>query len=165
MNQIFDEFMAKNYRVFLWYCSQTKGQKPEDADEIVGEAFCRLHLIWKQRQDYDEIKNKKWMYNTIDNIIKEYARMRRKHLADNIDDYVDLIPDASSIDENLEYLDYVTAIESELSESDIELFRLCYIERIPYSQICQRLNINDQALRTRISRLRKRIEKILAKQK
>ena len=73
MNQIFDEFMAKNYRVFLWYC-QNQGQKPEDADEIVGEAFCRLHLIWKQRQDYDEIKNKKWMYNTIDNINKEYIR-------------------------------------------------------------------------------------------
>ena len=165
MNQIFDEFMAKNYRVFLWYCSQPKGQKPEDADEIVGEAFCRLHLIWKQRQDYDEIKNKKWMYNTIDNIIKEYARMRRKHLADNIDDYVELIPDASSIDENIDYQEYVTTIESELSESDIELFRLCYIERIPYSHICKRLKISDQALRTRISRLRKRIEKILEKQK
>ena len=165
MNLIFDEFMEKNYRTFLWYCIHTKGQKPEDADEIVGEAFCRIHFIWIERKDYDEIKNKKWMYNAIDNIIKEYKKKLKKHLSDNIDDYVDLIPDASSIDENLEYQEYVTAIESELSESDIELFRLCYIERIPYSQICIRLNINDQALRTRISRLKKRIKKILEKRK
>ena len=165
MNQIFDEFMEKNYRIFLWYCTQTKGQKPEDADEIVDEAFGRLHFIWNQRKDFDEIKNKKWMYNAIDNIIKEYKRNRIKHISDNIDDYADLIPDASSIDENLEYQEYVKAIELKLNESDIELFRLCYIERIPYSQICKRLNINDQALRTRISRLRKRIEKIIEKRK
>lgn len=165
MNQIFDEFMKKNYRIFLWYCTQTKSQKPEDADEIVGEAFCRLHFIWKQRKDYDELKNKKWMYNAIDNIIKEYKRNRKKHFSDNIDDYVDLIPDISSIDENIEYQEYVTAIKSELSESDIELFQLCYFERIPYSLISKHLNIKDEALRTRISRLRKRIEKILEKPK
>ena len=165
MKNSFDTFMSKNYQTFFWYCNRTMSQTAEDADEIVSEAFCRMYFIWEQRKDYDEIKNKKWMYHAIDNIIKEYKRKRKKHLSDNIEDYVDLIPDAAYIDENIEYQECITAIESELSKSDTEIFRLCYIERIPYSQICKRLNINDQALRTRISRLRKRIEKIVEKRK
>ena len=48
-------------------------------------------------------------------------------------------------------------------ESDRELFQLVYVEEKSYSEICEKLKIESQPLRTRISRLKARIKKILKK--
>ena len=157
----FEDFMSRSYRIFCLYCTHTRGQKPEDADEIVCEAFARLYRIWGERFGCDERLNKKWMYNAIDYIILEYSRQRRGEQTEPLEDWGERIADPAQIDEDLLYRDYIAGIERELSEDDRALFRCLYIECIPYDALCARLNISSGALRTRVSRLKNRIAGIL----
>ena len=162
IDKLFDDFMRANYNKFVVYCV-SKGQTAADADEIVSEALSRLYSKWIERYHENEATNKKWMNNAIGYIIMEYARMNEKHESDNIDDYTDFLPEKTEIDENLKYMELIKSVETGLSESDCKLFHLLYVVGKGYSEICDELNINNQALRTKISRLKYRIEKILKK--
>ncbi|MBQ7298781.1 MAG: sigma-70 family RNA polymerase sigma factor [Clostridia bacterium] len=164
-NRIFEDFMSQSYRMFYRYCQHTRGQTPEDADEIVSEAFARLYRIWEERQGYDERLNKKWMYNAMDYIILEYSRARQMRPTEPLDAYCEQLSDPAQIDDDLNYRDYVAGIERELGDADRELFRLLYIDHTAYSDARARLNISDGALRTRISRLRDRLAVILKRKK
>ena len=165
MSESFDSFMKTNYNKFMVYCV-SRGQNPTDSDEIVSEAFIRLYAKWSERCFFEEQQNKKWMYNAINYIIKEYYRNNKKHEVENIDDYAEFLPDnrimsGIDVDENLIYTEFIKNIEQRLSESDRKLFHLAYIQDKSYSDICKELNINNQSLRTKISRLKDRIKKIL----
>ena len=60
MDEYFEVFMRENYRKFVAYCI-SRGEDFADADEIVGEAFVRLHTKWNERCSFDKDQNKKWM--------------------------------------------------------------------------------------------------------
>ncbi len=163
MEEYFEAFMRENYRKLVAYCI-ARGEEPADADEIVGEAFVRLHTKWDERWCSDKEQNKKWMYNTIEYIRKEYKRKARKWETDDIENYSAYLPDDTDIDENLRYEELLQTIEQGLSETDRELFHLAYVKEQSYSEICEALKIGNQPLRTRISRLKARIAKILKKE-
>lgn len=162
MDEYFEAFMRKSYKKFVSYCI-SRGENSADADEIVGEAFVRLHIKWSDRCGYDEEHNKKWMYNTIGYIMKEYKKKSRKLEADSIEEHSEYLHISTEIGENLRYEELLQTIEQNLSESDKKLFHLAYVEEKSYSEICEELKIENQTLRTRISRLKSRIEKILKK--
>ena len=162
MDEYFEVFMRENYRKFVAYCI-SRGEDSADADEIVGEAFVRLHTKWNERCSFDKDQNKKWMYNTIEYIRKEYKKNSRKTEADDIDEHSEYLADGTEIDENLRYEELLKTIGQGLGESDRELFQLVYVEEKSYSEICEKLKIESQPLRTRISRLKARIKKILKK--
>lgn len=167
MRDAFEEFMAKNYNTFMAYC-MAWGQNVADADEIVDEAFVRLYAHWSERSLYDEIHNRKWMYNAIQYIILEYDRKNQKHIAENIEDYTDILIEertsvGADVGEDLQYAEFVQMIADGLRKNDKTLFYMAYIEEKSYAEICKILGISSQSLRTRISRLKKRIEKILKK--
>ena len=123
----------------------------------------RLHTKWNERCSFDKDQNKKWMYNTIEYIRKEYKKNSRKTEADDIDERSEYLADGTEIDENLRYEELMKTIGQDLGESDRELFQLVYVEEKSYSEICEKLKIESQPLRTRISRLKARIKKILKK--
>mgnify|MGYP002682141810 FL=1 len=103
------------------------------------------------------------LYNTIEYIRKEYKKNSRKTEADDIDERSEYLADGTEIDENLRYEELMKTIGQDLSESDRELFQQVYVEEKSYSEICEKLKIESQPLRTRISRLKARIKKILKK--
>lgn len=165
MTETFENFMRAYYQLYLSYCI-SRGPNPMDADEIVNEAFFRLFRKWEERYSFDLQQNKKWMYCTIENVIKEYKRKNRKHASEDIELYAESIPEErysplTDAEEKIAYQELVTEIEAGLNEGDKTLFHLAYVEEKSYSEICDTVNVNDQALRVRIFRLRKRIEKIL----
>lgn len=164
MKNSFPDFMKANYNIFMSYC-RSRGQPYADSDEIVSEAFARLWSKWDERSGAGEALNKKWMYNAIGYIILERQRRpENQHRSENLDDFAELLSDGGEIDELVNYKELVGTIEKALSGSDRELFRLVYIKRANYPEIAEQLNISSQALRTRISRLKDRIEKILKNQ-
>ena len=136
MDEYFEVFIRENYRKFVAYCI-SRGEDFADADEIVGEAFVRLHTKWNERCSFDKDQNKKWMYNTIEYIRKEYKKNSRKTEADDIDEHSEYLEDGTEIDENLRYEELLKTIGQDLSESDRELFQLVYVEEKSYSEVCE----------------------------
>ena len=51
---------------------------------------------------------------------------------------------------------------SELSESELELYSLFYVEKKTSKEIAEKLNVSDQAVRMRLSRLREKLRTIIA---
>ena len=47
--------------------------------------------------------------------------------------------------------------------SDKELFRLVFLVGLQRQELCERFGINDQALRTRISKLKERMKRTILK--
>ncbi len=154
--------MDEHYKIFVAFCI-SRQKNHNDVDDIVSEAFERLHEKWAERCKYSESLNKKWMYNAICYIIKEYDRKNKKHSAENIDDYAEILSEESNLEKKERYEMLVETLERGLSDDERELFRLVFIKKKPYSKICEILEINNQALRTRVSRLRKRLQEILQK--
>lgn len=157
MDDLFEKFMQDNYRLFIAFCIARR-KSHNDADDIVNEAFVRLHKKWPERCGIAEAYNKKWMYNAICFIIKEFERDDKRYKAENIDDYAEILSEESDLEKKERYEDLIEALEEGLSDGERNLFKLVFIEKKPYPQICSILGINDQALRTRISRLRKRLQ-------
>ena len=154
MDDLFDKFMREHYRIFVAFCI-SKQKSHNDADDIVSEAFERLYMKWPERCECSEHQNKKWMYNAICYIIMEYKRDNEDRTAENIDDYMEFLSNESDLKSKDRYEDLVEELEQGLSNSERELFKLVFIDRESYPSICEKLGIKNQALRTRISRLRK----------
>ena len=87
----FEQFYISACGTMLYYC-RSRGQKSEDADEIVYEAFVRMWRTWDRCSSLDSIRRKKWMFSTIDNIIRE---RRKKHapMTEDIDDHIEELED------------------------------------------------------------------------
>lgn len=152
---MFNEFHMQNYNIMFRFC-KSKGQNEKDAEVITSEAMHRLWLIG--------INDKKWMYKTIQYIIKEYHRKSNANLVENIDDHTYVLSDDGNIDQIIEierYIIYIRNIQAQLDENEKELFKLAFIEKISYPEIIENLNITSSTLRSRISRLRKKLRPIM----
>lgn len=143
---------------------KSKGQNEKDAEEITSEAMHRLWLVWDKRYDFSEIDNKKWVYKAIQYIIKEYYRKSEANLVENIDNHLYVLSDDGNIDRIIEterYINYTRNIQGQLDENEKELFKLAFIEKNSYPEIIENLNITSSTLRSRISRLRKKLRPIM----
>ncbi len=160
MDDIFSDFMMKYQKRCIAYCLAKK-QTKEDSVEIVNEAFLRLWTICTEKAYFDDAFMLKWVFNAIDYIILEYSRYNKKHYAERLDNDSDAFVDPKEADEHLMYQEVIVFIESHLNENEQLLFKFVFIDKKPCKEIERILKIKNQALRTRLSRLRDKIEKII----
>ena len=82
----FEQFYKSTYVIMLYYC-KAMGQKDEDADEIVDEAFVRMWRAWDRCAELDVESRRKWLYNAIKYV--SFERYKKcGPLVEDIDDYI-----------------------------------------------------------------------------
>lgn len=156
--------MRDNYKRFYAFCASRRDSHGDtDADDIVSEAFMRLYEKWPEIFRYTDEYLIQWMYKAITLIINEYKRNAPKHDTVSLDDYAEILTTGNDADKACKYNDLIEALENDMSASEKELFRLAFLEGHSHQELCEIFGIKDQALRTRISRLKARMKRTILK--
>lgn len=157
----FDDFCKNTYSLMVNYC-KSRGQKQEDAEEIVNDAYSRMWRAWDICADLETVKRKKWLYHTIDYIILE---QNKKHIPNTktIDEYVerlrlDVDDGISKAFENMKYEIYIKRARETLTESERQIFDAIVVKQQTYREAANEMGISEDAVRARMVRLRKRID-------
>lgn len=107
------------------------------AEDLVQEAFLRLHQVW------GDIENPRaWLYRSLRNLALNYLRDHRREtdMPEEEPPGDDVIPlDAMG---RLEAVGVVRTLLAELPREDRELIRLKYHENLKYHEISQRTGLN-----------------------
>lgn len=106
------------------------------AEELVQEAFLRLHQIWS------EVENPRgWLYRSLRNLALNHLRDHsRETLVDQPEDQAhEVTPDATA--GRMEAIGMVRMLVSELSTEEQDLLRLKYQEDLKYQEISKKTGI------------------------
>lgn len=157
----FETFFINTYRIMVAYC-KSHGQSHEDSEEIVNDAYSRMWRVWDECADRDDPGRKKWLYNTIDNIMRERNRKYELQTFD-IDMYVDILDNGDDDElktafENFKYDIYARRVKKVLSKSECEIFEQIVIKQRTYREASDELGIREDAVRARIMRMREKIK-------
>lgn len=160
----FDLCYRKQYPAIFAFCL-SRGLCRADAEESASETFVRLWNRADEMDGRDELEIKKWLYVTAGNVVKEYRRRAMRTQTVPLEELEGVLPDGDSDSahaiEQEQYRHYLARLERELNESEWELFRLAFLEQMPYERVVRELNLRPDALRARIMRLRKKLRSIL----
>ena len=158
----FECFYQSTYVAMHNYCKH-RGQKDEDADEIVDEAFVRMWHTWDRCSALDNIRRKKWIFSAIDNIIRE---RRKKHtpVIEDIDDHIEELEDKVGDElnrafEKIKFDIYVDRIKEILPPSEWETFEEIVIKQHDYKEAAEKLGRSISVVYLQMARIRKKIEK------
>ena len=159
----FECFYQSTYVTMHNYC-KFSGQKNEDADEIVDEAFVRMWRTWDRCFALDNIRRKKWMFSTIDNIIRERKKKHNPTIED-IDDHIEELEDEVSDElnrafENIKFDIYVDRIKEILPPGEWETFEEIVIKQHDYKEAAEKLGRSISVVYLQMARIRKKIEKM-----
>lgn len=162
--EIADEYYKEIYAYCLSYadCSET------EAEDITQNVF----LTFQQKLDKLENTNiRSWLMKTAKNKTREFFRQKEK-----ADKLVPLDPDSLPTDDMFVCIDRYFAEIDEVSDEYIEkckelilktltkkeyeLYNKVFIEKKKYSQVAEELNITENNVSVRVSRLRKKIKNL-----
>lgn len=159
--------LAENYADLLKYSTYKLDGDEGAADGCIQDM---LLLALSQARLVSRHKNiEGWFFKTLSNIIKRKIRERNsKYTLIDLEDAISLLPyELPSFDEPDMSDDDIARIKndclSELSESELELYGLFYIKKLPSKKIAEKLSVSDQAVRMRLSRLREKLRSIIAR--
>lgn len=157
----FEDFLINTYDIMVAYC-KSHGQSHEDSEEIVNDAYNRMWRVWDECADRESLGRKKWLYNTIDNIIRERKRKHELQTYD-IDMYIDIIDNGDDDElkiafENFKYDIYTNRAEKVLSKSEYEIFDQIVIKQRTYKEASDELGIREDTVRARMMRMREKIK-------
>ena len=126
-----------------------------DADEIVAEVF---GVAWRRISEVPR-RALPWLYGVGQNVIREHYRseQRRARLQQALGQEGS---GRSGFDRTEAVLEALLSLE----DSDQEILRLVAWEQLPPREAAEVLNINDAALRMRLTRARRRLRVALAEQ-
>jgi len=122
------------------------------AEELVQEAFLRLHKVW------DQVENPRgWVYRCLRNLALNALRDRPRETA--------MGEEPASPDERLpretlgrnEAIGTVRMLLSEMAEEDRDLIRLKFLEELPYEEISRRTGLSVSNVGFRLHRVLKQL--------
>jgi len=157
-----EKVSEENYILIYKYCKSRLNASESDSYDITNDVFLLLCEKWDHLEK-DNIKA--WLYRTADNRLMEFSRKNRKTMNEftYIDDLDDFTINNLSYEQNFNYMSdddiekNKDEILNELPGKDRKLFEMVFIEKLPYETICKELSISKDNLRTRVYRLRQKI--------
>lgn len=139
-----------------------------DADDLIQETYLRMYRA--REQLYNRPEMIKWLIVTLEHLTSNRLRVRKTYIKHNIvnADRETLLEFCSSnpyenvdhafIDEDRKQLNKIAA---QLGADKLELLSEYYLDKVPLAELAERENISPDAMKMRISRLRKKCIKIL----
>lgn len=145
-------------RIYSYAAQRVRG---ENAKDIVADTF---ETVWRKLDEApaDSEACAAWIFKIAQyKILQEYQRIKRKH-HDNrfIEDFSPKARLEGDVAEVVVDRDLGSAIYRGLRERERELFDLVFVMDMPKPQICAVMNVSPGALKTRLSRLRDKLESL-----
>lgn len=152
LNNLFIETVSEN-KTAMFRLAYTMVFNIEDAEDIVSEA------ILKAYSHLSELKNKSkmkaWLFQILVNESKTYLKKRNR---------MELVEDSSLFlekEESNEKSQDLLEIVCQLKDSFREVVILYYFEEFPVKEIAKILNISEGTVKSRLSRARMELKKVL----
>ena len=156
--------VADLYYDDIYHLCFSRLKSENDAEDVTQEVF----LFFQEHNDGLEDANMKaWLYAVANNKIKEQFRIIAKREKELIYGMVFGSQTSAEILYEMEEENKVTAEEleekkksilSSLSEKELELFEMVYVKHMEYEELAKAFNATENAVRTRVYRLRLKIK-------
>lgn len=160
-DKILDE-CCREYKTYLFkYAFLRTGNDKDAAEDCVQEA---LMIFYKRLLKGEEFEHPKaFLYRTVDNLIKEFLREKKKQTDKQIPLDSNEAESIGSFDKHFENIDerveneIIANVISTLSENDKQIYISRYVENLSVKEISEKLSISVSAVTTRLLRLRERV--------
>lgn len=136
----------------VWRVCFSYLHNPDDADDMVQEAFVRL-MSYSPSFD-DEKQERAWMIITASNLCKNKLKSEERR-CDSLDDHMELAVEEPIPDNSL------TPLISRLNENYKTIVCLHYYEGYHVKEIAELLNISKAMVKTTLHRARKKLKEML----
>lgn len=145
---------ARKLKTFL----RRRGQTPEDAEDLVQEAFLRLHTFLATGRQVE--KTDGFLLRTARNLAIDQSRRRRSEKRDDLEtveldqlpitDLADAPEEVYAAAERLERMS--AALETKIGRRAREVFFLHRLEGFTHEEIAKRLNVSVRTIEKDIAR-------------
>ena len=154
-----EDVTERYYKEIYCYC-----RRHVDTDDLAYELTQSVFLrLCEQYRTVDRERVRAWLYRVACHLCADYYRAeyrRREWTAPMPPELADHAPTAEEGFCAVETADAVTVLLSRLNESDQQLFDERYRQSLTYEEIAQRRNTTAAAIRKRISRMRRKLQKL-----
>ncbi len=143
-------------------------KSPEDAEEVVQDAFTKMYLYADKYHPQEGASFSSWMYTILNRVA--YTKYRTKSAewgkrAELEPEHYESLPDArAEFLEDLSIRDEVIAALSKLPETAAKILRLQFIEGKSQEEIAKAENLSVPAVKTRIHRAKKLFKQVYDEQ-
>ena len=154
-NKIIDDFTPYIKKIINNMVSEAL--TPEDKEEILLDVF---FILWKNKDNIQNSLNS-YIAGITRNLVKE--KLKKKKITYNISDYENDIC-YYDIETSSEEIEAITRIEMEfknIKKIDLDIINMFYYSSMSLKSIAKELNISEFNVANRLSRVRKKIKKMI----
>lgn len=150
-SDIIAEEYSRNRRALMNYCSYVTGDR-DAAKEIVQESF--LRLAGKIKESGIPTSTKDWLFICARNLCFKLLRSDKTRAA-----YLPLLENSQN-EQSAEDRRFIQEVLGRMNAEDRDLILLREVEQYSISEIAQLIEISGGAVRTRLHRIRKRMQEL-----
>lgn len=151
--------LVRRHEAALLRRARTILRSPEDAEEVVQDAFTKMYLYADKYQPQEGATFSSWMYTILNRVAYTKYVARRKEggrRAELEPEHYESLPDArAEFLEDLSIRDEVIAALSRLPETAAHILRLQFIEGKSQEEIAEKEGLSVPAVKTRVHRAKK----------
>jgi RNA polymerase sigma-70 factor (ECF subfamily) len=161
--------LVRRYEAALLRRARTVLWSPEDAEEVVQDAFTKMYLYADKYSPQEGATFSSWMYTILNRVAYTKYALRRKEggrTAELEPEHYEALPDnRAEFLEDLSIRDEVIAALSKLPETSAKLLRLQFIEGKTQEEIAVKEGLSIPAVKTRVHRAKKLFKEVYNEQK
>lgn len=156
---VFVELYEETYRQVLAYCRR-RTRTPADAEDVLASTYL---VAWRHIEDVADARTPlAWLYGVARRTLANHRRGldRRQRLIEKLEGASR--PEGLNPLTSTEWAERVRAVDralASLPETDQELLALAAFEELPYKRIAEALDTTTPAIRTRLYRARRRLQR------
>ena len=168
----FDEAYLKHFPAITAYCFYRNGKDQYLAEEATAKAFEVLYKKWDTLRSHDEKVLRSWLIKAAENTMKEVGRKQPSSYEPLDEPWCQDLVDEQQyknggyydyFDERQKFLDYASDLEKSLELETKILFHCIVVEELSIEAIARKMNLTENAVRIRWSRLRKKLQPLVKK--
>lgn len=151
--------LVRRYEAPLLRRARAILRSPEDAEEVVQDAFTKMYLYADRYRSQEGATFSSWMYTILNRVAYTKYAAARKHSGRHAElepEHFESLPDArAEFIEDLTIRDEVIAALARLPESAAKILRLQFIEGRTQEEIAESEGLSVPAVKTRVHRAKK----------
>lgn len=151
--------LVRRYEPALLRRAKAILRSPEDAEEVVQDAFTKMYLYADRYRAQEGASFSSWVYTILNRVAYTKYAARRKEwgkLAELEPEHYESLPDArAEFLEDLSIRDEVVAALAKIPEAAAKLLRLQFIEGKTQEEIAASEDLSIPAVKTRVHRAKK----------